>query len=175
MYHIGDKVMHKSTGACYVTDIVSMSADNSKKKQSYYKLEPILDSRSTIYVLIDEAKSLRTRPVISSTQLSEQMLSIQKSDGEWIENQMERQKAALESIKSFDFLPKGKFLKMLIKRSTEKNLNVRDKEVLNNIMVSVYSELAIIQNRSYEDVALENPLLDCNQTSNNGLSSFPDL
>jgi len=162
MYHIGDKVMHKSTGACYVTDIVSMSADNSKLKRPYYKLEPIFDNRSTIYVLTDETKALRTRPVMSSAQLNEQMLSIHKSDGEWIDNQMERQKAALESIKSFDFLPKGKFLKMLIKRSTKKNLSVKDKEVLNNIKVSVYSELAIIQNRSYEDVDLENPMLDCN-------------
>lgn len=160
MYHIGDKIMHKSTGACYVTDIVSMSVNSSKKTRSYYKLEPILDHKSIIYVLTDEINSLRTRPVMSSAQLNEQMLSIHKSDGKWIENQQERQKAALESIKSFDFLPKGKFLKMLIKRSAEKNLSVKDKEVLNNIKVSVYSELAIIQNRSYVDVALENPILN---------------
>lgn len=150
MYCVGDKVMHPAAGACYINDIISMTRD--KVKREYYKLAPFIEKNMAIYIPVINTSNIKIRRVMTESEIDEIGIKVTESNINWISDNKERQDLLQSTIRSGDVLQIGKLIRMMLERDTTKSLQGRDKELLVSAQKFAYSEIAIVQGKSFEAV-----------------------
>ena len=153
MYEIGDKVMHPQEGACYIENIRTMKMGEMEKE--YYILAPLIDKKAILYIPILKERDDRLRPVLSEKKMKELKRAVCQRRVEWVESSRHRQKMSTEVIRSGDFSMLLEFIKMMLERQKEKELGSKDKEFLLNAQKIAYSEMAMIQECSYDNIKLD--------------------
>ncbi|MEG1848172.1 MAG: CarD family transcriptional regulator [Lachnospiraceae bacterium] len=153
MYSIHDKVMHPTEGACYIEEIMTMAVDSKDKE--YYKLVPILNEKSSVFLPVTSQISGRIRLVASPDELSDLLTKLEELDIEWIADSKTRLFACANSIKSGDFFEIASLVKMMLLQEFEKPLGSKDRDFLNKAQKLIFSEIAIVQSRPYEDILSE--------------------
>lgn len=149
-YCIGDKIMHPAEGACYIDDIIFMTCN--KVKREYYKLTPFIEDKMLIYVPVLNTSNIKIRRVMTESAIDKMSLKIKESNTKWISDHKERQGLLESTIKSGDVFQLGKLIRMMLERELENTLQGRDKELLRSAQKFAYSEIAIVQGKSFEDV-----------------------
>lgn len=152
-YCIGDKVMHPVSGACYINDIISMTSNKVKKE--YYKLTPFTEETMQIYIPVLNTSNIRIRRVMTENEIDKMSLKIKESSMDWISDIKERQGLLESTIKSGDVLKIRKLIRMMLEREVENTLQGRDKELLRSAQKFAYSEIAMVQGKSFEDVTAD--------------------
>lgn len=150
IYCIGDKVMHPAAGACYINDIISMTCNKVKKE--YYKLAPFVEENMLIYIPVLNTSNIKIRRVMTESEIDKMSLKIKESNINWISDNKERQGLLESTIKSGDVLQLGKLIRMMLERDRENTLQGRDKDLLRSAQKFAYSEIAIVQGKSFEEV-----------------------
>lgn len=153
MYSIQDKVMHPTEGACYIEDIITMSVDNSKKE--FYKLVPLLNEKACVYIPVSGQITKRIRKALTEEELTSLLEQLSAHENVWIADCKARLYAGNNALKSGDFLEISSLIKMMLSQENEKPLGSKDREFLNKAQKIVFSEIAIVKNRSYENVLEE--------------------
>lgn len=151
IYSIGDKVMHPTAGACYVNDIISKTINKVKKE--YYKLIPFVEENMLIYIPVINTSNIKMRRVMTEIEIDKMSLKIKESDTKWISDIKERQGLLESAIKSGDVFQLGKLIRMMLEREQENTLQGRDKDLLRSAQKFAYSEIAIVQGKSFKDIA----------------------
>lgn len=151
MYKIGDKVIHKREGACYITELTQMELNNISKE--YYVLEPLVDKKASIYISVDQKNQGHIRPAITQVQMKEYEAAVDSMNPDWIEDAKVRHKKYIETLSSFEFLEVFSVLKYLTVRNTKKPLCAKDEQLLLTAQKLIYSEISIVLNEEYSIVA----------------------
>lgn len=154
MYHIGEKIMHRQAGACYIKQITDMDVDDVLKH--YYVLEPLLDTKSCIYVSMDENKQKNIRPVIKPEELKNALSEADSNPMEWMENPKQRYVQFNKLIASFSFQDMLLTFQCLSAQKSESKLNANDEQSLTSVQKLLFSEMSVILNVKYDDI-VKNP------------------
>jgi RNA polymerase-interacting CarD/CdnL/TRCF family regulator len=150
VYEIGEKVMHPVEGACYVKGITTMR--QGKEEREYYKMVPLLNEKTVIYVPVKNHSANRIRKIMSLSEIDEITNEIDNVDISWISDNRKRQEAFLTVIKSCDTVKIAKIIVMMLQREQEKPLQSMDKDILCKAQKLAYSEIAIVKGKTFEEV-----------------------
>ena len=150
MYKVGDKVMHRREGACYITQTTDMKMEDVQRE--YFVLSPILAKESNIYVSVDCQKQKSIRPVINREELQEFEKSMHFLNSEWIVDAKVRYRQFMNGISTFDFQEILDIYKCLIRQKEIQTLAAKDKEFLFTVEKLIGSEIAILLELSYDRV-----------------------
>lgn len=102
MLKIGEKVLYGSAGACTITDICTKKFGDAGERE-YYVLVPVHDSRTTLYVPVDnEALQAKMKKLLSAEELEELIQSMPKEEPVWIVDEKTRQEKYKAMLKSGD-------------------------------------------------------------------------
>lgn len=153
MYSIHDKVVHPTEGACYIEEIMTMSVDSKKKE--YYKLVPLLNEKTCLYIPVSNQIAGRLRLATPQPELDELLEKLRAQEIEWIADSKNRLFVSNNAIRSGDFFEIASLIKMMLVQESEKALGSKDREFLSKAQKIVFSEIAIVESKSYEDVAKE--------------------
>lgn len=151
MYKIGDKVMHRQEGACFIREIVDMKMNNETKK--YYLLVPLLNLKTNVYVSMDKMKQKSIRPVIRLDEYQAAQLVMKNSPQQWDDNSKRRILSLTKIIAAFDFQEVLLTLACLRDQNEKKRLSSREDEILKTAQRLIFSEIAIMLNIDYSVVA----------------------
>lgn len=151
MYKIGDKVMHRQEGACFIRQIVDMKMNNETKK--YYLLVPMLNLKTNVYVSMDRMKQKNIRPVIRLNEYQAAQLKVKHSPQAWDDDSKRRILSLTKIMLAFDFQEVLLTLSCLQEQNEKKKLSSRESEILKAAQRLIYSEIAIILNLDYDVVA----------------------
>ncbi|MBR6755814.1 MAG: hypothetical protein IKM15_02570 [Peptococcaceae bacterium] len=153
MYHIGEKVVYGSEGACLIEAIEER--DYGQECKEYYKLIPIYHQQSTIYVPVQNEQKVRLRKLMSKTFFEEIIEQTLTTPTTWIDDNKRRQQQTLETLKSGDIAMILVLIKNMLSHQQEKMLNSRDKEMLQKAQRLVFSEMAAVYEQAYDEIADE--------------------
>jgi CarD family transcriptional regulator len=98
MFKAGEYVIKPNTGICRITEIVKMNLGGSGEKD-YYLLQPINDSRSTLYVTVD-ADRTRLRLAMSKEEAEDFIREIPNIEAAWIANDKLREQRYKDAFRS---------------------------------------------------------------------------
>lgn len=153
MYHVGEKVVYGSEGACIIEAIEER--DYGQECKEYYKLIPIYHQRSTIYVPVQNKQKGRLRKLMSKASIEELMEQTLILPTTWIDDNKQRQQHTLEILKSGEMAKVLNLIKTMLSHQQEKMLNSRDKEMLQKAQRLVFSEMAAVYEQDYDVIANE--------------------
>lgn len=153
MYHVGEKVVYASEGACVIEAIEEK--DYGQEIRDYYRLSPLYHQRSTIYVPVQNEQKGRLRQLMSKSSFEEIIEKTALAPAEWINDNKRRQQYTLEVLKSGDVTAILLLIKNMLSHQQEKMLNSRDKEMLQKAQRLVFSEMAAVYEQEYNDIANE--------------------
>lgn len=84
-YKKGDYVKYASSGVCIIEDIRTM--DSISKGREFYVLKPIKDTKSTVYVPLDnETLTEKMRYIMTKQEIDDLLKSIKFTDISWIDD-----------------------------------------------------------------------------------------
>lgn len=150
VYQIGEKVMHPIEGACYVKGITTMK--RGKEEREYYKLVPLLNDKTVIYVPVINHSANRIRRIMSLSEINEITTEIENVELNWIQDNRKRQETFLTVIKSCDTVKITKIIVLMLQREMEKPLQSMDKDILCRAQRLAYSEIAIVKGKTFDEV-----------------------
>ena len=148
MYKVGDKVIHQQEGACYIREIVDVETDHILKH--YYRLEPVFDKKTKIFISINAKNQNRIRPAIKLSALRESAENPPQEP--WINNPKERYRMYSKSINTFEFEDVLQIYNNLSRQNIKKPLGSQDSQLLLIAEKLICSEIAIIFDQPYEFV-----------------------
>ncbi len=146
LYKIGEQVVHIPEGVCIIDEIVKMDTFNEEKE--YYKLVPIMDKNSVLYVAINGPKKnirkLRTKKEVL------QILEEQKiSQMHWEKNEERRISRVKEAIYKDDGTAIAKWIKVYYRRKKKERLTISDSTLLKKAEQLLYSEMSVVLKKEY--------------------------
>ena len=151
MYQVGDKVMHKQEGACFIKSVVSMKMGTELK--DYFLLEPLLNAKTSVYVSINSDKQENIRPVIDVEELQTALLEATDSPLEWVDNPKLRLLNYTKVMAMFRFQDTLQTMGCLLLQNDRKKLSAKDELFLVTVKKLIYSEIAIVKNIDYAKIA----------------------
>ncbi len=102
MLKIGEKVLYGAVGACTVTDMCTKKFGDAGERE-YYVLVPVYDSRTTLYVPVDnEALKAKMRKLLSAEEIEELITSMPAAESSWISDEKARQEHFKNTLRSGD-------------------------------------------------------------------------
>ncbi len=102
MLKIGEKVLYGAAGACTVTDICTKKFGDAGERE-YYVLVPVYDSRTTLYVPVDnEALQAKIRKLLSAEEIDALISSMPAAESSWISDEKARQEYFKNTLRSGD-------------------------------------------------------------------------
>ncbi|PXV96160.1 CarD family transcriptional regulator [Lachnotalea glycerini] len=152
-YQVGEKVMHPVEGACYVKGIITMKRGN--KEHQYYKLVPLLNETTVVYIPVISQNANRIRKIMSVNEIDKIPNELNKIEINWISDNRKRQESFSTVIKSCDTVKITKIIIMMLQRELEKPLQSMDKDILCKAQKLAYSEIAIVKGKTFEEVKQE--------------------
>lgn len=102
MLKVGEKVLYGAAGACTITEICTKKFGDAGERE-YYVLVPIHDSRTTLYVPVDnEALKAKMKKLLSAEEIEALIDSMPQEEFVWIADEKARQEKFKETLKSGD-------------------------------------------------------------------------
>lgn len=102
MLNIGEKVLYGAAGACTITDICTKKFGD-KGEREYYVLVPVHDTRTTLYVPVDnEALQAKMKKLLSAEEIEALIASMPREEAVWINDEKARQESFKNILKSGD-------------------------------------------------------------------------
>ena len=149
-YHIGEKVMHPVEWRLLCKG--NYNYDEGAKEHQYYKLVPLLNETTILYVPVISQNANRIRKIMSLNEIDKIPNELNKIEINWISDNRKRQEAFQTVIKSCDTVKITKIIVMMLQRELEKPLQSMDKDILCKAQKLAYSEIAIVKGKTFEEV-----------------------
>jgi len=146
MFRSGDYVVKPNTGVCRIEDIVQMDLAGTGEKD-YYRLHPLSDARSVLYVSVDADRS-RLRAAMDREEALEFIRCIPEIDIAWVANEKLREqcyKDAFRTNEAADLVSiiKNMFLRRQERIAAGKKITATDDKYFQQAEKILYSELAV--------------------------------
>lgn len=91
MLEIGEKVLYGAAGACTVTEICTRKFGEAGERE-YYVLVPVHDTRTTLYVPVDnESLQAKMKKLLSAEEIESLIASMPEEESLWIADEKVRQ------------------------------------------------------------------------------------
>ncbi len=157
-FKAGQLVVYGKMGVCRVMERMQM-AFGSTVKTEYYVLEPLRDTRSTVYVPCDNiALIARMRPLLTREEIESLLNSVPDETIVWVDDRVERASAFRSVLSGGDRQQIVRLVRCLLEKRSEKaaagkRLSGADEAVLQECMRLVEEEFALALDISTEAVA----------------------
>lgn len=154
MFQIGDLIIYGAHGVCRIDDICEKTFYGMTKK--YYIFHPIEDKKLRISLPVNNDSVSMSR-IMDKEQAKKILQSFNEPGVTWIPNNTERQKFFNNVISNGDRENIAQMLNTLLRKKREvesegKKLGASETNLLTSIQKTMFSELAIALNTSYEDI-----------------------
>ncbi len=156
MFEIGSEVMYGVSGVCRIADI--RNENFSDEEKLFYVLNPLSDLDATIYVPVNNPKSVsKMRTVLSRTEVYDLIHSMPGSEIYKENNSKVRKELFTNILKSGDREDLVKLIKTVYfeKKQREKNgkkMWVSDETALKKAEKMLYEEFAAVLGLDFDDV-----------------------
>ncbi|MBQ4625091.1 MAG: CarD family transcriptional regulator [Clostridia bacterium] len=149
MYQIGDRIVHPLHGAGIIEEIVTQKVD--REKRDYYLLR-LPENNMDVLVPVETADRIGIRPV-GTAQKAEAVFGVLRDyQVTYGSNCNARYHENINRIKSGDLEEVAKVIKILSVFDREKGLASGERKMLHNAKKILFSELALILDRSYAEM-----------------------
>lgn len=149
MYQIGDRIVHPLHGAGIIEEIVTQKVD--REKRDYYLLR-LPENNMDVLVPVETADRIGIRPV-GTAQKAEAVFGVLRDyQVTYGSNWNARYHENINRIKSGDLEEVAKVIKILSVFDREKGLASGERKMLHNAKKILFSELALILDRSYAEM-----------------------
>lgn len=165
-FKIGDKIIYPNQGVGTIEDIAIKNLGGSSNTEFY--IVRLVDSESNVMIPVNNAESVGLRP-LSNEKVVGELYTILKTKEEASSTDWKaRYKSNSERMSTGDIREVTTVMKDLFFLNQHKDLSFREKKMLERAMQLVVSEIAIVENSSFEEVGekLESILLDTYKQSN---------
>lgn len=148
MFKENDYVMHDTRGVCKVEGVAAL--DFSEKDKLYYKLSPVFDRETTLYVPVSGGPTgkMSLRPVITRDEALELIRMMPEIEAKAYSNYKEQAQFCREVLYSGDqkeriALMKGIFQNGIKRKQSGKTLSANERESQKVAEAFLYGELAV--------------------------------
>ena len=147
MFKAGDYVIKPNTGICRIVEIVRLDLLGNGDEKDYYRLDPLGDSRSTLYVTVD-ADRKRLRLAMDKQEAMAFIKRIPEIEVAWVANEKLREqtyKDAFRTNEAEDLVSiiKNMYLRRQERIAAGKKITATDDKYFQQAEHILYSELAI--------------------------------
>ncbi|MCD8327253.1 MAG: CarD family transcriptional regulator [Lachnospiraceae bacterium] len=118
-FETGMLVVHPVYGVCKVEHIGPVDVKLDKSQRSFYRLAPVYDSKSTLYVHV-EVENFYLRPVMTRQSAEELVSQIPTMEPDKITNEKEREKIFKEMLHTGDHRDTIRVIKTIYKRRQDR-------------------------------------------------------
>lgn len=155
MFKSGDYVVKPNTGVCRIEDIVQMDLAGTGEKE-YYRLHPISDARSVLYVTVD-ADRTRLRAAMNKEEALQFIRDIPNIEIAWVVNEKMREQCYKEAFRTNEAADLVSIIKNMYLRRQErlaagKKITATDDKYFQQAEKILYSELAVSLDIAPDDV-----------------------
>lgn len=150
IFQIGENVVHIPEGVCTITEIVKMKNMDSAENE-YYKLVPVMDKSSAIYVKMDFPEK-HMRRLRSREEILEILETQKKVKPLWDSNEQKRISKRRIAIKEDDGIVIAKLIRSYRHRRKKEHLNLSDSNWLKMAEQFWGSEVAVVLDMDYDVV-----------------------
>lgn len=146
MLNVGETLIYGSSGVCRVEDICVRDCGSGKRE--YYVLQPVYDTRSTVYVPTDSEKLISHAKALLTRQEVYDMIDDMPEDSfEWIVNDKERGETFRNILEEGSRKDVVKLIRTLYLRKKElsergKKLRSSDESIMQRAERLLYGEFA---------------------------------
>lgn len=146
MLNVGETLIYGSSGVCRVEDICVRDCGSGKRE--YYVLQPVYDTRSTVYVPTDSEKLISHAKALLTRQEVYDMIDDMPEDSfEWIVNDKERGETFRNILEEGSRKDVVKLIRTLDLRKKElsergKKLRSSDESIMQRAERLLYGEFA---------------------------------
>lgn len=165
-FKIGDKIIYPNQGVGTIKDIAIKSLGGSSKTEFY--IVRLNDSESNVMIPVSNAQTVGLRS-LSNGQVVGEIYDILEAKEETTSADWKvRYKSNSERMSTGDIREVTCVMKDLFFLNQQKDLSFREKKMMERAMQLVISEIAIVENLSFEEVEqkLEDILLETYKQSN---------
>ncbi len=165
-FKVGDKIIYPNQGVGTIKDIAVKKLGGSTNIEFY--IVRLNDSESNVMIPVDNAESVGLRSLSNEKVVGELYNILKKEEGVPSTDWKARYKSNAERMSTGDIREVTCVMKNLFFLNQQKDLSFREKKMLERAMQLVVSEIAIVEDLSFEDVGqkLESILLETYGLSN---------
>jgi CarD family transcriptional regulator len=165
-FKIGDKIIYPNQGVGTIEDIAIRKLGGSTNTEFY--IVRLNDSDSNVMIPVDNAESVGLRSLSNEKVVGELYSILKKKEDTPSTDWKARYKSNSERMSTGDIHEVTCVMKDLFFLNQQKDLSFREKKMLERAMQLVVSEIAIVEDLSFEDVGhkLEAILLETYALSN---------
>lgn len=145
---VGEKVVHVPEGVCVIEEITTIRNRDSIDKE-YYKLVPVMDKTSAIYVSIDTPEKYM-RKLKSKKEIQEILETQKKAKPLWDANEQRRIQKRRTAMQEDDGMAIAKLIKAYRYRREKEHLSISDRNWLKTAEQFWFSEVAEVLGMDYE-------------------------
>lgn len=156
-YSDGDLVLYGMSGVCRIAAIEICKL--GKESAEYYRLIPLRDEKSTIYVPTNNPVLCgRMKKLLSPEEMERLLSEIPEKGWPWIENDRERQEKCQAVLLSAERRAVAGIIRMFYARRTDleaigKQLRVSDERLLTEAEKIAFDEMAVVLGIKPEEAA----------------------
>jgi CarD family transcriptional regulator len=149
-------VLYGAHGVCEVSGVVEKEVDG--RRQDYYVLRPVYDSRTTIFLPLNDERSVKKmRRVLSPDEIYSLIRTMPDETAIWIENETERRTRYKAILAEGDRAELVRVIKALYFHQQEltaagKKMHLADKQFMRDAEKLLYEEFAHVLNINREQV-----------------------
>ena len=156
MFNVGDLIIYSAHGICHIDEICEKTYSGVTK--TYYVLHPIEDTKLTINTPIDTDKVVMLE-LIHKDEAEEILESFKGLGIRWEENNTQRPKIYFDIAKNGNRKEISDIINTLMRKKQEaekdgKKLTHQDGKLLTFLQNTLFNELAIALNTSFEEIVL---------------------
>ncbi len=150
MFCVNDVVLYSCYGVCEITEISMKNFGGSKEE--YYVLRPIYDSKSTLFVPVNNEKlTSKIRPVLTIDEVYALIKTMPDKESVWIEDENKRKDHYKEILTTGNREEIVKMIKAVYfmekkKRSEGKKLHAVDEKFFRDAEKLLYEEFSHVLN-----------------------------
>lgn len=146
MYQLGDRIVHPLHGAGIIEEIVTQKVE--REKRDYYRLR-MPENSMDVLVPVETADKIGIRPVGTVENAEAVFRVFREYEVHYGSNWNARYHENINRIKSGDLEEVAKVIKILSIFDREKGLASGERKMLHNAKKILFSELALILDRTY--------------------------
>ena len=169
MFNVGDLMIYSAHGICHIDEICDKTYFGVTK--TYYVLHPLEDKNLTINTPIDNDKVVMLE-IIHKDEAEEILESFKGLGIRWEENNTQRSKIYFDIVKKGNRKEISGIINTLMRKKheaekNEKKLSYQDGKFLTFLQNTLFNELAIALNTSFEEIVLRvNRLIEKENNTN---------
>ena len=152
MYEIGENIVYPMHGA---GTIISIEEKEILGKIEQYYVVKVPTSEIKLMVPVSTAEVVGVRKIIDETTLKKALKQISLTPDESNTNWNKRYREHLQKLKTGDIVQVGTVVKNLLQRESHHVLSTCEKQMLNNAMQIMTSEISLTRNLPSEQIESE--------------------